>query len=475
MSAFLALIVSNFPRFPIPAVGLSAALLVSGLWLRGETPAPSVAPATLATPADASLKNTYVQDFLIGVALNQRQFGDEDPATTAVIAREFNSATAENDMKWEMLQPKPGVFRFERADKFIEFCERNHLVPIGHTLCWHAQLPSWVSKPEPGQEKLTRDVLLARLKQHVQTVAAHFKGKVRGWDVVNEAIEDGTGEYRQSVFYRVIGKEYLALAFKWAHEADPSAELYYNDYNLDADDAKRARAVELIGYLREQGARVDGIGLQGHYNLVTPSAAKIDETIKIFADLGLKVMITELDVEALRASQVSGAVDANAAQRPPRRFFPEIAALKAKLALTDAQAAQLESLFEKAQEEIAAAIKAREFHRIREIRDETGEHAAKLLEEKQRAPLEELLSAPVGGRPVGPPPAPLTAEQQRELAQRYADIFAVFLKHRNAITRVTFWGLDDGSSWRRQSSPLLFDDKLQRKPAYDAVIGARRL
>jgi GH35 family endo-1,4-beta-xylanase len=293
---------------------------------------------------------------------------------------------------------------------------------------------------------------------------------VRGWDVVNEAINDGNGEYRNSVFYRVIGKEYLPLAFKWAHEADPGAELYYNDYNLDADDAKRARAVELVKYLRAEGAPITGIGLQGHYNLTTPSAAKIDETIQIFADLGLKVMITELDVEAIHNRNVSGAVDANTANRPVPRFFPEIAVLKQNIGLTDAQAAQIEPLFQKGQQEIAAAMKSREFHLIGEIRDNTGEAVAKLLEPKQRAPFEELLSAPPSGRRMGPPPPPLSPEQQRELAARYADIFRVFMKHRNAITRVTFWGVDDGESWRRESSPLLFDAKLERKPAYDAVI-----
>jgi GH35 family endo-1,4-beta-xylanase len=452
------------PRRFYLSISLLAGWLTLASAVVAETPAYPVAPAS------ATLKGTYGEYFLVGAALNAHQYGDTDSAMTAFITQQFNCATAENDMKWEMTEPKPNVFRFERGDKFIEFCQRHDLVAIGHNLCWHAQLPRWVSKPPAGEEKLTKEVLLARLKNHIQTVAGHYKGKVRGWDVVNEAINDGDGKYRDSVFLRVIGKEYLPMAFKWAHEADPAAELYYNDYNLDADDAKRTRAVELVKYLREQGAQIDGIGLQGHYNLTTPSSAKIDETIKIFADLGLKVMITELDVEAIHDRKVSGAVDANAAERPMPRFFPEIAVLKAKVKLTDAQVAEIEPVFEKAQQEIVAAVKAREFHRIGEIRGEASDAAVKMVSEPQRAALENLLEEPMGGRPVGPPPPPLTPAQQQELAQRYADIFQVFLKHRKAITRVTFWGVHDGESWRRQSHPLLFDDKLQRKPAYDAVI-----
>jgi len=421
-------------------------------------------------PASATLKDTFKDVFLVGAELSPRQFFGKDPQASAFVPREFNCATAENAMKWESLEPRNNQFRFEQADRFIDYCRSNNLVIIGHNLCWHAQLPSWVSKPDVGQDTLTKEVLLARLKNHITTVAAHFKGKVHGWDVVNEAIADGSGAYRESVFYRVIGKEYLALAFKWAHEADPDAELYYNDYNLDADDAKRATAVELVKYLRAEGAPIHGIGLQGHYNLSSPSVAKIDETIQMFADLGLKVMITELDIETVRDSHVSGAIDARTGKRKVPRVFPEIAELKKKIGLTDAQAAQIEPLLDKAQEQIASAVAVKEYQRVGEIREETTEAAEKFLNEKQRAPFEELLTGPVGGKPVGPPPPPLTPAQQHDLAQRYADLFKVFLKDRKAIERVTFWGVDDGESWRRQASPLLFDDKLQRKPAYDAVI-----
>ncbi|HWA86068.1 MAG TPA: endo-1,4-beta-xylanase [Opitutus sp.] len=454
---------------------LFAVNLAAALGAFAETPAAAVEPYAPQAPESATLKDTFKSAFLVGAALNPRQFSDTDPRTTDFITSQFNCATAENDMKWELVEPKPDEFHFAEADKFIDFCNRHHLVIIGHNLCWHAQLPSWVSKPDPGQETLTKEVLLARLHNHIKTVASHFKGQVLGWDVVNEAIADGTGEYRDDVFYRVIGKEYLALAFKWAHEADPSAQLYYNEYNLDVDPKKRARAVELVKYLREQGAHIDGIGLQGHYNLTAPTPAEIDETIQTFADLGLKVMFTELDVEAIRDRRVSGAVDANngARQRPRFQFFPTTDELKSKLKLTDAQAAQITPLFESATKNIQTAIAASEFGRIREIRTDTLAAVAKVLDDSQRPTFTEMTRTPPWER-RGPPPKPLTPEQQRELAQRYGEIFDVLLKHRSQITRVTFWGVRDADSWRRRGSPLLFGDNFERKPAYDAVIAAAK-
>ncbi len=460
----------NIRSFAPFAVTIAAGLLASS-GASAQAPSAPLEPYAPPAPASATLKDAFKSAFLVGVALNPRQFGDTDPQTTEFITREFNCATAENDMKWEHIEPKPNEFNFKPADQFIDFCERHHLVVIGHNLCWHAQLPAWVSKPDAGQTTLTKTVLLARLKNHILTVAGHFKGKVHGWDVVNEAIADGNGEYRKSVFYRVIGQEYLALAFKWAHEADPDAELYYNDYNLEADDAKRARAIELVKYLREQGAHIDGIGLQGHYTLTPPTVAKIDETIKMFADLGLKVMITELDVEAIRDRRVSGAVDANSGGDDWRpRFFPPIDDLRAKLALTDDQVAKIAPLVDAAVKDLRAAIAAAEYHRIGEIREAATDAINKLLTDTQRAPFTEQMRLSM----IGPPPKPLTAEEQRDLAQRYGEIFDVFIKHRAAITRVTFWGLRDSESWRRRGSPLLFDANFQRKPAYDAVIASAK-
>jgi GH35 family endo-1,4-beta-xylanase len=286
------------------------------------------------------------------------------------------------------------------------------------------------------------------------TVAGRYKGRIRGWDVVNEAINDGPGDYRQSIFYKVIGKEYLALAFKWAREADPAAELYYNDYNLDANERKRATALELVKYLRDQGCKIDGIGLQGHYNLTTPTIAKIDETIALFAALGLKVHITELDVTAIRGASVSGALGFRPGQRP----FPSIEQLQTQLTLTDAQAAQITPLAEATTRDIQAAA---------------ADAIRKLLTESQQAPFNALVNSPNAGRGRGGPPAPLSPDDAQAQAKRYGEIFGVFLKHRAAIARVTFWGLRDTDSWRRQFHPLIFDEAYGRKPAYDAIIATR--
>jgi len=182
-------------------------------------------------------------------------------------------------------------------------------------------------------------------------------------------------------------------------------------------------------------------------------------------------MITELDVEAIRDRRVSGAVDANPTNDAPRpRFFPAIDELKTKLALTDDQAAKISPLVDDAITNIRAAITATEYQRIGEIREATTDAITKLLAEGQRAPFNELVRLSF----IGPPPKLLTPEEQRALAQRYGEIFDVFLKHRAAITRVTFWGLRDSESWRRRGSPLLFDADFQRKPAYDAVIAAAK-
>ncbi len=281
-------------------------LLLTSACTHGQGDSPATVSATPATPG---LKDAFRGDFVVGVAMNPAQFGGRDEKAVALIKREFNSITAENHMKWIHLQPREGEFTFKHADRFVEFGLEHGMWIVGHTLVWHNQLPKWVSAPAAGQDTLTKEVLMARLRTHIQTVAGRYKGKVKGWDVVNEAIEDGSGKLRDSVFMRVIGKEYLVHAFKWAREADPEAELYYNDYNLDQDVAKRAAAIDIVKYLRENGAPIDGVGLQGHYNLSYPPVSRIDETIRLFADLGVKVVITELDVMVLRHEQISGDVN----------------------------------------------------------------------------------------------------------------------------------------------------------------------
>lgn len=464
-----------------------------------EAIAASVVPYAPKAPASVTLKDALKEHFVVGVAVRPDQIAGQNPPATALIEREFNSVVAENAMKMGPIHPRPGTddssFDWTPADQIVEFGLKNKMFIIGHNLCWHSQMPGWMSQPESGQETLTKEVLMQRLKDHIFKVVGRFKGKVNGWDVVNEAIYDGQADYRQSVFYRVIGKEFLVWAFKWAHEADPGALLFYNDYNLDANDNKRATAIELVKYLRENGAVIHGIGMQSHYNLTTPSIAKIDETIGMFAALGLKVHITELDVTAIRGTSVSGAVgfnpnapapaagaqsaaNATPPAQPPqggrRGGLPPIDTLKTDVKLTDAQVAAVTPILEKASQDITASMGSGDFARGAQIRAETLATLSKLVNEDQKAALTTALTPPGrgGGRGPGGPTLPLPPELAQEQAKRYGEIFGVFMKHRNSIARVTFWGLRDTDSWRRQNHPLVFTDDFGRKPAYDAIIQA---
>jgi endo-1,4-beta-xylanase len=170
------------------------------------------------------------------------------------------------------------------------------MVMIGHTLVWHNQTPAWVFEDGKGNPA-DRETLLKRLRDHIHTVVGRYKGKIKGWDVVNEAI-NADGSMRQSKWLKIIGEDYVAQAFRFAHEADPGAELYYNDYSLE-DEPKRNGAVRLIQKLKDQGVHITGVGLQGHNKLNWPSMEQQDETIKAFAKLSLTVSITELDIDVL--------------------------------------------------------------------------------------------------------------------------------------------------------------------------------
>lgn len=356
-------------------------------------------PTTPLSPMDAAtLKDVFAGSFLVGAALNQAQFTEQDQRGAAIVKAQFNTVTPENILKWESVHPRPGVYDFAAPDRYVAFAERNGMFIVGHTLVWHQQTPRWVFQDANGNA-VSRDTLLARLRDHIHTVVGRYKGRVKGWDVVNEAVEED-GTMRRSPWFTIIGEDFLLKAFEYAHEADPQAELYYNDYSLE-NAPKRNGAVALIKRLKEQGARVTAVGLQGHNKMDWPTLPQQDSTITAFAALGVKVMITELDVDVLpRAMQSQGA-------------------------------------------EVT------------------------------------LNATPVAG--LNPYAAGLPDSVQKALAQRYADLFGVYLKHRNAITRVTFWGVADGDSWLnnwpvrgRTSYPLLFDRAGRPKPAFDAVIRAAR-
>lgn len=243
-----------------------------------------------------SMKDAFKEKFLIGTALNHRQFTNQDAKSVAVIKQHFNSIVAENCMKSEQIQPQEGQFFFNDADQFVEFGLKNNMHIVGHTLIWHSQIPQWFFVDEKGRD-VSREVLIERMKNHISTVVTRYKGNVKGWDVVNEAILDD-GTFRQSKFYQILGEDYIRLAFEFAHQADPDAELYYNDYSM-AHEGKRNGTVKMVKNLIDKGVKIDGIGMQGHMSMDFPSLEAFEKSIVAFAALGVKVMITELDISVL--------------------------------------------------------------------------------------------------------------------------------------------------------------------------------
>jgi len=344
-----------------------------------------------------TIRDAFKGQFLVGAALNEAQLSGRAPAEASLVVRQFNSITPENVMKWSSLHPQPGRYNFGPADQFVEFGEQHGMFIVGHTLIWHEQTPQWVfeedGKPAP------RETLLQRMREHITTVVGRYKGRVKGWDVVNEALE-GDGSLRRSPWLELIGEDYLAKAYQFAHEADPEAELYYNDYGLE-NEVKRMGALDLIKKLQAAGAKIDGVGIQEHVSLTWPTTKQLDETLVDFAQLGVKTMITELDVDVLPAALLWNG---------------------------DAEVS------------------------------------------KRRA-ADPALNPYTNGLPD---------HVQQELADRYAQLFAVYLKHSNSLQRVTFWGVTDGQSWLnnwpihgRIAHPLLFDRNCQPKPAFKAVLDCR--
>jgi endo-1,4-beta-xylanase len=256
---------------------------------------------------------------------------------------------------------------------------------VGHNLVWHSQTGAWVFQGADGKPA-DRDTLLARMHDHIRTVVGRYRGKIHGWDVVNEAIDED-GSMRKSPWQAGIGDDYVAKAFEFAHEADPDAELYYNEFNLEKP-AKRAGVIKLVRDLQARKLRIDGIGNQAHWRLDTPSIDEIDTALNELHATGLKIMYSELDINLL--------------PNTPRGADPNVA---------------------------------------------------------------------------NPYADGLPDAVQQQLARRYADVFGVFLKHRDAVTRVTFWGLSDADSWLnrgRMNYPLLWDRQRHPKPAFAAVVDALR-
>jgi endo-1,4-beta-xylanase len=338
------------------------------------------------------LKDFFADDFLIGTALNNRQI-DASPDQASLISEEFNVLTAENVMKSMLIHPALDSFNFEYPDRLFALAEKNGQKVHGHTLVWHSQLSPFIREIEDST------AMAEALKAHIEAVAGRYKGKVYSWDVVNEAVE-GDGSLRESVFLKTMGESYLPFAFKQAAIVEPDADLYYNDYSMTGKE-KREGVIRMVKMIQESGAKIDGIGMQGHWHLDSPSIEEIEESILAYSALGLKISITELDIDVLPGPDgISGA------------------------------------------------------------------------EISQNAELRAELDPYTGGLPDSLSTA---------LAQRYADIFALFYKHRDVIDRVTFWGVNDGDSWKngfpvrgRTNYPLLFDRNNKRKAAYDAIMAIEK-
>jgi len=255
-----------------------------------------MAGASAVAAAPPALKSLTPPGLRIGVALNQAQSDGRDAAALTLALHHFNSVSPENLLKWEAVHPEPDRYEFGPADRYVELGRRHGMFVVGHVLLWHQQTPAWVFAGEGGK-KVDRDTLLARLRSHITAVVGRYRGRIGGWDVVNEALEED-GTLRHTPWLELIGEDYVAKAFGFAHDADPAAELYYNDYNL-WKPAKRDAAVRLVQGLRARGLRLDGIGEQGHWGLDDPPLAAIDAALAAIRASGARPLVTELDVDVL--------------------------------------------------------------------------------------------------------------------------------------------------------------------------------
>jgi len=340
------------------------------------------------------LKQVFQKDFYVGTALDSIQIIGKAKTSTHLVKHQFNSIVAENCMKIEKIQPQEGVFEMTLTDRFVKFGEKNKMNIIGHNLVWHSQTPAWFFVDKAGKQ-VSREVLIERMRKHITTLVTRYKGRVHGWDVVNEALEDD-GSLRKSLWYKIIGPEYIELAFRFAHEADPKAELYYNDYNL-FKPSKRNGAVEIVKSLQAKGCRIDAVGEQGHYSLDMNVFDDLKGSIVAISNLGVKVMITELDLTILPFPSSEITAEVSLSYQNSEKYNPYT-------------------------KEVPQSV-------------------------------------------------------QNEFSDYYVKLFKLFVKHKNVIDRVTFWGVNDGQSWRnywpvrtRTDYPLLFDRDNKAKPVVERII-----
>ena len=332
--------------------------------------------------------------FLVGAAVNTDLTNGKTPDVEKVVQAQFNQVVAENCMKGEENHPEVNRFDFSDGDRLVEWAQKNGKTLIGHCLVWHSQPPKWMFTDKEGN-LVSRETLIGRMYNHIMTVMTHYKGKVKGWDVVNEAILDD-GSYRQSLYYKIIGPEFIELAFQFAHEADPDAELYINDFSM-SKPAKREAYVNLLRRFKAKGLRIDAIGMQSHNGYNYPDYTEYEKSIEAFAAEGVKVMLTELDMNMLPNPHGFSGADISQNFELQKKYNPYVDGLDKK--------------------------------------------AQKLFD------------------------------------QRYLDLFRIIERHKDVISRVTFWGTTDKSSWLngwpiqgRTNYPLLIDRNCQLKPVVKDIV-----
>ena len=335
-----------------------------------------------------TLQSTLGKYFLIGVAVDTNFVEGRLPAEEALVKAQFNQVVAENCMKGEENHPEVNRFDFTDGDKLADWAEKNGKALIGHCLVWHSQPPKWMFTDAEGK-LVSREVLIGRMYNHIMNVVTHYKGKVKGWDVVNEAFEDD-GSYRKSLYYKIIGPEFIELAFQFAHEADPNVELYYNDYST-SKPGKREAICKLVRSLKEKGIRIDAVGMQSHNGYDYPDYAEYEKSMEAFAAEGVKVMLSELDMNMLPYPENFGGAEISQHFELQAKYNPYVKGLDKKA--------------------------------------------------------------------------------QKLFNQRYLDLFKIIERHKDVITRVTFWGVNDGHTWLngwpipgRTNYPLLIDRNNQLKP-----------
>ena len=270
------------------------------------------------TYAQKGLKNYYKGYFDIGVAVKPSELKNVDEAK--LVTQQFNSITAENAMKMVSLQPRENRFFWTDADAIVDFALQNKMKVRGHTLCWHTQAPDWIFKDSLGNDA-SKEVLFQRLKKHINTVVSRYKGRIYAWDVVNEVVPDDAALFRNSKWYQITGEDFIAKAFEYAHEADPKAILFYNDYNTEIP-AKREKIYNMLKGLLAKGVPIHGMGLQGHWSVNNPSREELEKSIQMFSSLGLQIQVTELDISVYSGRQ-GGQIGRN--QRTEQAIFtPEM-------------------------------------------------------------------------------------------------------------------------------------------------------